>query len=172
MIKAKKIIFNGIVQGVCFRFTTERIIAQLKLVGTVENLDSKVDVKLVIQGEESEIEQAIKMVCLYFGKRHLKNVKVWNIPINTALKDFHVIYPAFVLSAYCGGQVFGSAHSTTTPPRTVCKLERCSVCGFETSFVCDVCKKPVCGFCRMNNVHLCDKVKSQQQGNYKAALFL
>ena len=52
----KRILFSGRVQGVGFRFTTERIAADFAVTGYVRNL-SDGQVELVAEGEESTVEK-------------------------------------------------------------------------------------------------------------------
>ncbi len=58
--------FSGIVQGVGFRYTTERFACDLGLVGWVKNL-SDGRVEMTAQGPQSKVEELIKQLELHFS---------------------------------------------------------------------------------------------------------
>lgn len=59
-MKRKHIQVFGTVQGVGFRYYTERIANQYHVKGTVQNVEDYVDI--YAQGEEKELEQFIQIV--------------------------------------------------------------------------------------------------------------
>ncbi len=58
--------FSGIVQGVGFRYTTERFASNLDLVGWVKNL-SDGRVEMTAEGPQSKVEELIKQLELHFS---------------------------------------------------------------------------------------------------------
>ena len=62
MVKRLHVLFEGIVQGVGFRFTTEHISRHFEVTGCVRNLpDGKVE--MIADGEESVLKDFLKAVC-------------------------------------------------------------------------------------------------------------
>ncbi len=58
--------FSGIVQGVGFRYTTERFASNLGLVGWAKNL-SDGRVEMMAQGSQNKVEELIKQLELHFS---------------------------------------------------------------------------------------------------------
>lgn len=61
-MKSLKVLFSGMVQGVGFRFTAERIARHFDVKGYVRNLPSG-KVELVAEAEEKVLEDFLKAVC-------------------------------------------------------------------------------------------------------------
>jgi len=66
MKKRLRVNFSGIVQGVGFRFTTERIARRFPVTGFVRNLPNG-QVELVAEGEEGPLQEFLKEVREGFG---------------------------------------------------------------------------------------------------------
>lgn len=62
MRKRLKVLFTGMVQGVGFRFSTERIARQHEVTGYVRNLPNG-KVEVVAEGDEDSLEEFLKAVC-------------------------------------------------------------------------------------------------------------
>ena len=62
MKKRLKALFSGMVQGVGFRFTTERIAHHFDVKGYVRNLPNGM-VELVAEGKEDVLQHFLKAVC-------------------------------------------------------------------------------------------------------------
>ena len=60
-VKAAKIIVEGIVQGVNFRYYVKNCAQKLKLVGTVRN-KSDGTVEVITEGEENKMFELIKLI--------------------------------------------------------------------------------------------------------------
>ena len=58
-MKAKRVIFEGRVQGVGFRYTTKDLARGFDVLGTVKNLPDKT-VELIISGEDEEVEEFLR----------------------------------------------------------------------------------------------------------------
>ena len=67
MVRAH-VIFSGTVQGVGFRYTTQRFASNLRLTGWVKNL-SDGSVQMVAEGEEPVIQDLVKRLESYFSVR-------------------------------------------------------------------------------------------------------
>ena len=66
MIERRTIYFSGHVQGVFFRANTEKFARDLKLSGTVRNMDDG-RVELIVQGEAEEIERLLQRLREQYG---------------------------------------------------------------------------------------------------------
>lgn len=76
--------FSGIVQGVGFRYTTERFATDLGLVGWVKNLsDGRVEMKA--EGLESKIVELIKRLELHFSG----SIENTDVSYSSALEKFN-----------------------------------------------------------------------------------
>jgi len=85
------IFVSGKVQGVFFRYNTQRQARKLGLVGWVWNLpDGRVEA--VFEGEKARIEKIIEWIKQSPGFSRVEKVEVkWETPTNE-FKDFRIIY--------------------------------------------------------------------------------
>jgi acylphosphatase len=89
MKKRLHVYYSGVVQGVGFRFTTERIALSLGLVGWVKNLfDGKVEV--VCEGEEANVVNFLDKMKNGSMKRYITNAQVTWQEATGEFKDFTV----------------------------------------------------------------------------------
>lgn len=86
----KRIVFSGRVQGVGFRFTTERIAAGFAVTGYVRNL-SDGRVELLAEGEESTIEKFQQAVELSMGD-HITGADVTTSTATDEFTSFRIAY--------------------------------------------------------------------------------
>jgi acylphosphatase len=83
------IFFIGMVQGVGFRYTTQRIASDLKLVGWVRNLsDGRVEV--LAQGSKPAIEQLMQRLADQFGG-YIHNRTIEYEPLSEKFDNFRII---------------------------------------------------------------------------------
>lgn len=76
----KRIIFEGRVQGVGFRYATRQIALGFEVVGWVKNLADG-SVELVIEGENQEVQEFIEEITQESTlSHHIKNFTQENIP--------------------------------------------------------------------------------------------
>ena len=89
MKKRLHIHYSGIVQGVGFRFTAERVAVNLGLRGWVRNLsDGRVEV--VCEGEEADLVNLLDKVKSGPMKHYIKDTQaVWQEPTDE-FKDFSI----------------------------------------------------------------------------------
>jgi acylphosphatase len=86
---AKRVLYEGRVQGVGFRFSVKSISTGYDVVGSVKNLiDGRVE--LEIQGEESEVEEFLKAILDSHLRRHISRFVVHEIPIKKGIKGFEI----------------------------------------------------------------------------------
>jgi acylphosphatase len=86
---AKRVLYQGRVQGVGFRFSVKSISTGYDVVGSVKNLiDGRVE--LEIQGEESEVEEFLKAILDSHLRRHISRFVVHEIPIKKGIKGFEI----------------------------------------------------------------------------------
>ncbi|HLR18338.1 MAG TPA: acylphosphatase [Staphylococcus sp.] len=80
----------GMVQGVGFRYYTQKIARKYNIVGTVENVDNYVDV--YAQGEEESLTQFINGVIEGASPAsHVEDYMIEELTIDESLKDFKTI---------------------------------------------------------------------------------
>ena len=86
---AKRVLYEGRVQGVGFRFSVKSITTGYDVVGSVKNLiDGRVE--LEIQGEESEVEEFLKAILDSHLRRHINRFVVHDIPMKKGIKGFEI----------------------------------------------------------------------------------
>ena len=89
-MKRKHIKVFGMVQGVGFRYYTQKIAQQYHIVGTVENVDNYVDI--YAQGDEQSLTQFINAVTEGTSPAsHVEDFTTEEIEIEQSLKDFKTI---------------------------------------------------------------------------------
>ena len=89
-MKRKHIKVFGMVQGVGFRYYTQKIAQQYHIVGTVENVDNYVDI--YAQGDEPSLTQFINAVTEGASPAsHVEDFTTEEIEIEQSLKDFKTI---------------------------------------------------------------------------------
>ena len=86
---AKRVLYEGRVQGVGFRFSIKSITTGYDVVGCVKNLiDGRVEVE--VQGEESEVTQFLEAVLESHLRRHINRFVVHEIPVKSGIKGFEI----------------------------------------------------------------------------------
>ena len=89
-MKRKHIKVFGMVQGVGFRYYTQKIARKYHIVGTVENVDNYVDI--YAQGDEPSLTQFINAVTEGASPAsHVEDFTTEEIEIEQSLKDFKTI---------------------------------------------------------------------------------
>ncbi|WP_436951313.1 acylphosphatase [Staphylococcus xylosus] len=89
-MKRKHIKVFGMVQGVGFRYYTQKIARKYHIVGTVENVDNYVDI--YAQGDEPSLTQFINAVTGGASPAsHVEDFTTEEIEIEQSLKDFKTI---------------------------------------------------------------------------------
>lgn len=84
---AKKILYEGRVQGVGFRFSVKSIATGYDVVGCVRNLfDGRVE--LEAQGEEVEIDAFLEEILDSHLRRHITRFTVREIAVDRGMKGF------------------------------------------------------------------------------------
>lgn len=87
---SRKYRFVGRVQGVGFRYTSQRIAAGLSLRGYVRNLADG-SVEMVAQGPPAALEACLEGIRDSFGE-YIREVTVTDVPPNSSYSDFSVTY--------------------------------------------------------------------------------
>lgn len=86
---ARRVFYEGRVQGVGFRYSVKSITTGFDVVGSVKNLiDGRVE--LEIQGEEHEVEEFLEAVLDSHLRRHIHRFVVREIPLRNGLKGFEI----------------------------------------------------------------------------------
>jgi acylphosphatase len=86
---AKRVFYEGRVQGVGFRFSVKSITTGFDVVGSVKNLvDGRVE--LEVQGEEKEVGEFLEAVLDSHLRRHIYRFVVHEIPVRRGLKGFEI----------------------------------------------------------------------------------
>lgn len=87
---ARRVIFEGRVQGVGFRYTTKDLAKGFEVCGTVKNLPEGT-VELEVMGEREEVEAFLKEVAEESPlAHHIKSMHVTNIPPLDGVKGFTI----------------------------------------------------------------------------------
>lgn len=87
---AKHVIFKGRVQGVGFRYTTQRAASRYDLTGFVRNLPDGT-VEALLQGTEPNIQACLSDIQEYFGG-YLREVNTAEKFVNPQYQDFRITY--------------------------------------------------------------------------------
>ena len=87
---AKHIIFKGRVQGVGFRYTTQRTATRYDLTGYVRNLPDGT-VEALLQGSKSNIQACLDDLQDTFGG-YLREMNMTDLPVNPNYHDFRITY--------------------------------------------------------------------------------
>ena len=74
--KRARVYYEGLVQGVGFRFAAERTAAALKLIGWVKNLDDG-RVEVLCEGKEEDIKVFLEKIASIFGSYIRSNDIEW-----------------------------------------------------------------------------------------------
>lgn len=85
------IIFEGIVQGVGFRYTAIQIAHSLGLTGTVYNSDSG-NVEVEVQGSQEAIDEFLRQILKERTFIHIYDYSIKKIPLKDGESSFKVIY--------------------------------------------------------------------------------
>jgi acylphosphatase len=86
---ARRVIYEGRVQGVGFRFSVKEIAQGYEVAGWVRNLpDGRV--QLEVQGEESEIEAFLKAIEDSHLRAHIRRKVITPIETVSSLKGFQI----------------------------------------------------------------------------------
>jgi acylphosphatase len=86
---AKRVFYEGRVQGVGFRFSVKSITTGYEVVGSVKNLiDGRVE--LLVQGEENEVDEFLQAILDSHLRRHINRLAVHEIPLQKGLKGFEI----------------------------------------------------------------------------------
>jgi acylphosphatase len=84
---AKRVYYEGHVQGVGFRFSVKSITTGFEVVGWVKNLiDGRVE--LEVQGEESEVNAFLEAILNSHLRRHISRFVVRDVPAKSDVKGF------------------------------------------------------------------------------------
>jgi acylphosphatase len=84
---AKRVYYEGHVQGVGFRFSVKSITTGFDVVGGVRNLiDGRVE--LEVQGEESEVNAFLEAILDSHLRRHISRFVVRDVPAKSGVKGF------------------------------------------------------------------------------------
>ena len=86
---AKRVLYEGRVQGVGFRFSVKSIATGFEVVGAVKNLmDGRVE--LEVQGGESEVEEFLAAILDSHLRRHINRFVVHDLPLKSGIKGFEI----------------------------------------------------------------------------------
>jgi acylphosphatase len=86
---AKRVFYEGRVQGVGFRFSVKSITTGYDVVGYAKNLiDGRVEVE--VQGEENEVDEFLEAILNSHLRRHITRFVIHEIPFRNGLKGFEI----------------------------------------------------------------------------------
>jgi acylphosphatase len=87
---AKQIIFKGNVQGVGFRYTSQRTAKIYNLTGYVKNLPDG-SVEMLAQGELQDVDNCISDIQDSFGS-YIRHTQINYVPLNPRYTNFRITY--------------------------------------------------------------------------------
>ena len=87
---AKQVVFKGRVQGVGFRYSTQRMASRYDLTGYVRNLPDGT-VEALLQGTKPNIQACLGDVKEAFGG-YLREIDSTDQPVNSRYYDFRIAY--------------------------------------------------------------------------------
>ena len=88
---AKRVIFEGRVQGVGFRYTTKELARGFDVCGWVKNLPEG-SVEMQVMGEEDEVGDFIREITEESNvAHHIKNVTAEKIPLLEGMRGFTIV---------------------------------------------------------------------------------
>lgn len=87
---AKHVIYKGRVQGVGFRFTTQRIALRYELTGFVKNLPDGT-VEMFAQGHTKDVADCLRDIDEFFDG-YLKDTIIEDSPINGRFHSFGIAF--------------------------------------------------------------------------------
>lgn len=87
---AKRVIFNGHVQGVGFRYTSRRIADRFDVTGFVRNLPDGT-VEMLVQGPPQQVDACIQEVRESFDD-NIRDSKIEQIPWQPTHTDFRIAH--------------------------------------------------------------------------------
>jgi acylphosphatase len=89
-VKATRVLYEGYVQGVGFRWTTRRIAQGYDVGGWVRNLpDGRVE--LQVSGEDDEVAAFLKAIRESTLGGHIAAEGITEIKISSPFKGFHIV---------------------------------------------------------------------------------
>lgn len=87
---AKRVVFEGRVQGVGFRYTVKDLARGFEICGWVKNLTDG-SVEMQVMGEPDEVESFIKEIAEESSvAHHIKNLSAKTIPLMENLSGFRI----------------------------------------------------------------------------------
>lgn len=87
---AKQVVFRGRVQGVGFRYTTQRIARRYDLTGYVKNLPDGT-VQALLQGTKANVQACIDEIQDAFGG-YVRDLQSVDQPVNPQYHDFRITF--------------------------------------------------------------------------------
>lgn len=87
---AKQVVFRGRVQGVGFRYTTQRIAGRYDLTGYVRNLPNG-SVEALLQGTQANVQACMDEIQNAFGG-YIREVQAVDQPVNPQYHDFRIAF--------------------------------------------------------------------------------
>ena len=87
---ARQITFDGLVQGVGFRFTALNIASRCRLTGSVCNMPDGT-VKMIAQGQQQDIEDCLQDIKEEFSE-YIKDTKIEEISYDPKYKNFKITF--------------------------------------------------------------------------------
>jgi acylphosphatase len=88
-MKARRLFYEGKVQGVGFRYSIKQIVEGFDLCGTVCNLtDGRVE--LLVQGEEKDLNDMLEAVLGSHLKGFIKRIESHEVTVDPKLRGFRI----------------------------------------------------------------------------------
>lgn len=89
-IKARRLFYEGKVQGVGFRYSIKQIAAEFDVCGSVCNRDDG-RVELLIQGGELDLKDLTQTVLESHLKGFIKSIESYEVEVDLTLRGFNLL---------------------------------------------------------------------------------
>ncbi|MDZ4788992.1 MAG: acylphosphatase [Blastochloris sp.] len=89
-MKARRIFYEGKVQGVGFRYSIKQIVSGYDICGSVGNLNDG-RVELLIQGEEADLKDLLQTILSSHLKGFIKQIESYEVDVDQKLRGFSIL---------------------------------------------------------------------------------
>ncbi|NJK91616.1 MAG: acylphosphatase [Blastochloris sp.] len=86
-MKARRLFYEGKVQGVGFRYSVKQIVEGYDVCGTVKNLEDG-RVELLVQGEETDMNAMLRELLDSHLKGFIKKIESYEVAVDERLRVF------------------------------------------------------------------------------------
>lgn len=89
-MKARRLFYEGKVQGVGFSYSIKQIVAGFDVCGTVSNRDDG-RIELLIQGEDADLKDLTQTILESHLKGFIKRIESYEVEVDLTLRGFTIL---------------------------------------------------------------------------------